>query len=210
MKGHFKVTCSLFILLFSFPLLAQRNLPDPDKLRNSGTHPSDCNRATPENIVNDSVFPGSKFLLTDDSLNGYNWVNFKNGDKLLIINCGCSDFTVVFQFTTSRFSADTTDYKYWYPRAAELLAEAAPGITMEVPFKIKKGADTLSSFIKMYPDSLKLSQVIYYYKGDQPDENESSDDIASYYAMLPHFFISRIEKLTVKEYMVEITFTVGL
>jgi len=173
-------------------------------------HPADCSRATPDNIIDYSVFPGAKFLLTDDSLNGYNWVNFNNGDKLLVINCGCTDFTLVFQFKTTRYSADTSNYTYWYPKAAELLAEVAKGVYDGAPFRIKKGADTLASFTQHYPDSLQLNRSIFFYAAPPMDKTADGADSSDISAMLPHFFISRITKLSDKEYMVEITFTVSL
>jgi len=173
-------------------------------------HPSDCSRATPDNIIDYSVFPGTKFLLTDDSLNGYNWVNFNNSDKLLVINCGCTDFTLVFQFTTTRYSADTTNYTYWYPKAAELLAEVAKGVYAGPPFNVAKGADTLKSFIQHYPDSLKLNRAIFFYTAPPVDKTADDGGDSDISAMIPHFFISRITKQTDKEYMVEITFTVSL
>src|SRR5665213_227066 len=101
-------------------------------------HPSDCNRATPGKIINDSVFPGTKFMLAKDSMNGYTWLNFKNGDKLFIIDCGCTDFTWVFQFTSNRYSGDTTNMKYWYLKASELLRNAAIGVYPGSIFDIKK------------------------------------------------------------------------
>jgi len=203
-KSYYKTT--LLFSVLALHLNAQQKLPDPCGLFNSGTHVSDCNRATPANMVNDSVFPGSKFLLTKDSLHGYTWIKCRNGDKILIIDCGCSDFTNVFQFTTKRFSADTTNYKYWYPKAAELLHEASAGLYATTPFSFKKGADTLLSFTNAYPDSLKLQRIIYYYKGGPPTDGNTDD----YMSMMPHFFISRIQKLGNDEYMVEITFSVSL
>lgn len=210
MRNHLAVLVLLCSMLNGLCLKAQNKLPDPYSVRKSGMHPSDCSRATPDNIIDYSVFPGTKFLLTDDSLNGYNWVNFSNGDKLLVVNCGCTDFTLVFQFTTTRYSADTTNYTYWYPKAAELLAEVAKGVYEGAPFSIKKGADTLKSFTQHYPDSLKLNRSIFFYAAPPMDKTSDDDGSSDISAMLPHFFISRITKQSDKEYMVEITFTVSL
>ena len=138
-RGKFGFLVWLLYISLSATIQAQEKLPNPCGTLNAGLHPSDCNRATPGDIINDSVFPGSRFRLTKDSLNGYNWVNFKNGDKLIITNCGCSDFTISFQFTTTRFKADTTDYKYWFPKASELLqAKYCPGYIMERHLILKK------------------------------------------------------------------------
>lgn len=200
--------CVLFVFAF-YGAFSQQNLPDPEGLK--GTHPSDCQRSTPTDIIDNKVFPSNKFLLAKDSMNGYNWVSFSNGDKLLVINCGCTDYTLVFQFTTSRYSADTTQYKYWFPTAVILMDEASPGLA-GIPINVQQGLDTLSSFITHYPDSLKLNHpIIYNYDHYIPDDTKNDPNaLADFLAMYPHIFVSRIEKLSNGKYMVEVYVTMAL
>ncbi|HWY99221.1 MAG TPA: hypothetical protein VNY36_09055 [Bacteroidia bacterium] len=206
-KRLIKALCSLCCFI-SIVCFAQKNLPDP--CGTHGMHPSDCNRSTPTKVINDSVFPGNKFLLSKDSMSGYNWVNFKNGDKLLLVNCGCTEYTYVFQFTTSRFSADTTNYTYWYPVAAELMAEAAVGIYKNDPIPVQQGVDTLKSFIRQYPNKLKLNYVLFIYYSNTPNAATTYDDDDDTKGMTPHMLITRIQKKSDSEYMVEVTYSIGL
>ena len=212
MKNKKAVTIVLVFVccLINIVLPAQKNLPDP--CGTHGMHPSDCNRSTPTKVINDSVFPGNKFLLSKDSMSGYNWVNFKNGDKLLLVNCGCTEYTYVFQFTTSRFSADTTDYTYWYPKATELMGEVVPGIYKNDPIPVSQGLDTLKSFIKQYPNKLKLNYALYIYYSNTPNSvaTTGDDDDDDTRGMTPHMLISRIQKKSGNEYMVEVTYSIGL
>jgi hypothetical protein len=210
MKNHLNKLCMIFCITASVIASAQKNLPDPEGLH--GTHPSDCSRATPESVIDPEVFPDSKFLLNKDSLNGYNWLSFKNGDKLLIINCGCSDYTLVFQFTTSRYSADTSNYKYWYPKAVELMNEVVRGLGKNEPLRIQKGIDTLTGFIAHCPDSLTRGHILFYDYDKNPGDDITSDPdrYAAYMNMFPHLYLNRISKLNDKEYMVEIYFTIQL
>ncbi len=139
-------------------------------------------------------------------------MNFKNGDKLLVVNCGCSEYTYVFQFTTSRYSADTTDYKYWYPIAEELMKEVVSGTYKDDPMPVQRGIDTLESFIKHYPNYLTLNKVIYVYFNNDPNAPVVTDDDDNETAreMSPHILISRIQKNAGSEYMVEVTYSIGL
>ena len=204
---------SVVLLMFlSAPIFAQKdNLPDPDGLRKSGMRRSDCAGNPPGNNINDSVFPHSKYVFDKDSMNSYSWVTIKNGDKLLLINSSCDAVTLDFQFTTSRFSADTNDYKYWYPKALELMKEVEKGI-YDSPVRIPHGIDTLQSFITHYPDSLTLRHVIRYdYDANPPDDvTTDANTYNSYEDMFPHMYISRIEGLADKKYMIEIYFSISL
>jgi hypothetical protein len=201
----------LFLLLSSSVFAQKDNLPDPDCLRKSHAHHSDCAGNPPCNNIIDSVFPHSKYVFSKDSMNSYSWVNIKNGDKLLLTNSSCDAVTLDFQFTTSRFSADTTDYKYWYPKALELMKEVEKGIASG-PVRIPHGIDTLESFITQYPDSLKLGHVIRYDYDTNPPDDVTSDPISynSYEDMFPHMYINRIEGLPDKKYMIEIYFSISL
>lgn len=203
------IVCIAGILLLCNFVYAQDNLPDPEGLK--GTHPGDCQRATPEDIIVKG-FEQSRFKLAKDSITGYNWVDFKNGDKLLIINTGCGDFTLVFEFTTARYKGDTANSKYWYPIAHDLMSEIAPGLAKELPFDVKKGIDTLASFTQHYPDSLTYKHsIIYNYDKNPPEDTKSdADAYASYMAMFPHIFLNRVQKLNDGKYMVEVYVTIAL
>jgi hypothetical protein len=187
----------------------QDKLPDPCKLLHTGTPTAEgCNNATPGNNVNDSVFPGSKFLLRYDSLTSYSWVKIKNGDSLMVIECGCSYITTTLLFTTRRYKADTNNIKYWYKAADELMAEAAPGL-YSAAFNYDKSVDTLKQFIKAYPDSLKFGRSIHLFKPEGL-EGMSADDAEASMAMIPSFSVDGVSKLSNDEYTVTIEFNIAL
>ena len=107
----------------------------------------DCTRAVPESIVKKSVFPQTTFDLSEDKRTGTETVTFSDGDKLIITNTGCEYYYLSFRFETKRFSARTTDTKYWFKRAVELIEKTESGIN-DAPIQMKKAAAALKSHLK--------------------------------------------------------------
>lgn len=122
----------------------------------------ECVRAEPEPIIKKEVFPKTTFRLEKNKEFphqnlGYETVEFENGDKLLIENVGCENYTLIFHFETDRFTGKTDDVRFWYKTAAELIAQVNKG-TNE-PYLIKSGLKALNSYIKKN-EQLKFAEEI--------------------------------------------------
>jgi hypothetical protein len=70
----------------------------------------ECVRAEPEPVVKKNIYPKTEFRLETNKefpfqKLGYETVEFKNGDKLLIEHVGCENYTLIFRFETKRFTA---------------------------------------------------------------------------------------------------------
>ena len=106
-------------------------------------------RAAPKPIVIKRVFPKTTFLLKKNKAYpfesiGFETVNFKNGDKLVIENSGCENFTLIFWFETSRFIGTPNDVKLGYQTAIRLMQEIQSGI--DAPIAIRKGIRALNTY----------------------------------------------------------------
>ena len=115
------------------------------------TQSSECVRAVPQPIVIRKIFPKTTFSLRKDKSYpfesiGFEKVYFKNGDKLVIENGGCENFSLNFQFETSRFIGKPTDAKFWYQKAIQLMQEIQSGIN--APIAIRKGVKALNSYLQ--------------------------------------------------------------
>lgn len=166
----------LLILLFSACGLTQSipvNSPTPttrananessDKkldssLKDNQTEPSnkqdsfECVRATPESILKKKHFVESNFTLRKNEeypfqMLGFETAKFKNGDKLIIENIGCENYTLVFRFETERFSGQISRTKYWYQAAFQLIEQTKKGIADDSGL-VKNGTKALSSYIR--------------------------------------------------------------
>lgn len=124
----------------------------------------ECVRAEPEAIVDRKVFPKTTFRLEKNKefpteILGYETVEFENGDKLLIENVGCENFTLIFHFETDRFLHDTEDVRFWYKTSAELVSQTMKGL--RETYSIKSGLKALNSHIKK-TKQLKFAEEIDY------------------------------------------------
>lgn len=122
----------------------------------------ECVRSKPEPIINKEVFPRTAFRLEKNKKYpfeylGYETVEFENGDRLLIENTGCENYTLVFRFETSRFSGKTNDAKFWYEKSAELIGQVIDGI--REPNTINDQVKALNSYIEK-DDPLKFNEEI--------------------------------------------------
>jgi hypothetical protein len=154
-----------------------------------------CARGKAEPIINKTVYPKTTFVLQPDSLSGIETVTFDNGDKLTIKNWGCEYYVLTFRFETSRFQRDTTDLKFWFKTATGLVTEIFNGV--DSPIDIKKGITQLANHI----DSDQPTNFRNLKLGDEIDfgGNEIREFVS----------VDRIEKLTDKKYVVEISFATG-
>jgi hypothetical protein len=112
--------------------------------------PVQCVRSIPQPIVKKSVFPNANFALKDiDYVGvvvplGLETVELSNGDKVIITNSGCENFTLSFQFETSRFKGQLQDTKYWLARSVELMQLIEPGL--EPALNLKQGINMLEKY----------------------------------------------------------------
>lgn len=112
----------------------------------------ECIRATPESILKKTHFVESNFTLRKNEefpfeMLGFESAKFKNGDKLLVENVGCENYTLIFRFETERFSGSLSDTKYWYQTAVRLIKQTKKGIIDNAGL-IKNGTQALDSYIR--------------------------------------------------------------
>jgi hypothetical protein len=124
-----------------------------------------CVRSIPQPIVKKSVFPNANFALKNiDYVGvvvplGLETVELNNGDKVAITNSGCENFTLSFQFETSRFTGQVQDTKYWFARSVELMRQIEPGL--ESSINLTQGIATLEKYL-MTNDNPSIGQEIVY------------------------------------------------
>ncbi len=111
----------------------------------------ECVRPEPEPIIKKEVFPDTTFRLEKNKEFpfqhlGYETVEFKNGDKLLIENVGCENFTLILHFEVAGFPDKMDDTRFWYKKSADLIAQANKGIN-DI-YLINGGLKALNSYIK--------------------------------------------------------------
>ena len=111
----------------------------------------ECVRSEPAPIIKKSVFPNTIFRLKKNKEYpfqnlGYETVTFTNGDKLLIENIGCENYTLIFHIQTSRFLGKEDDARFWYKTAAQIMAQVNKGISD--PYITKIGLKALNTYIK--------------------------------------------------------------
>lgn len=78
---------------------------------------------------------------------GFETAKFKNGDKLIIENIGCENYTLVFRYETKRFSGRISDTKYWYQTALQLIEQTKKSVADDTGL-VKNGTKALSSYIR--------------------------------------------------------------
>lgn len=156
---------------------------------------NDCTRGQAEPIIKKKVYPNTTFVLQPDSVSAIETVNFNNGDKLIIRNCGCESYVLIFRFETSRFKQDTTNLEYWFKRADLLMREMLVGIDSPIP--LEKGLNKLIDHVNIdQPNNYKNLKL-----GEPIDiEGDECRTIVS---------VDRIEKLKDNKYGVEIIFGIG-
>lgn len=152
---------------------------------------ADCTRATPRPIVKKSVFPNTSFVLSKDKRTGTETVFFSNGDRLIITNAGCEYYYLNFRFETERFSAEPSDYNYWYQQAAKFIEEVGKGI--DEPLIQSEKAVTV---LKNYPLKSKNPQF-----GEEIDYG--GNDLRTFVT------INKVEKIDDKKFALEVAFAVG-
>lgn len=155
----------------------------------------ECVRAEPEPIIKKEVFPKTAFRLEKnkefpfENL-GYETVEFENGDKLLIENIGCENYTLIINFETGRFEKDENDVRFWYETAVKLIEAAQKGI--REPYLVKNGVKALKKYVKT-DDKPEFSKEINF------GGTEIKDIV----------IFQRVEKLDNGRYKVKISFGTG-
>jgi len=152
---------------------------------------TDCTRAEPTRIVKKSVYPKTTFKLSRDRRTGTKTVKFPNGDRLVITNAGCEYFYLGFRFETRRFSARTSNTKYWFARAAQLIAEIETGINAP-SIQIPNAVRAIKKRIKTTPKPQVGEEIDY-----------GGTDIRTFFA------VKQIKRLSKGRFALELYFAVG-
>ncbi len=103
-----------------------------------------CIKGIPQRVIDTNVITDADYKQID--FTGYEKIILPTGDRLLIINWGCSTYNLTFRFETSRFGTDTGKIKFWYSTLAQLLGLVEPVI--KSPVNIRQGINKIHSFIK--------------------------------------------------------------
>lgn len=103
-----------------------------------------CIKGIPQRVIDTNVITEAEYKQID--FIGYEKIILPTGDRLLIINWGCSTYNLTFRFETSRFGTDTSKIKYWYSTLAQLLGIVEPVI--KSPVNILQGINKIHSFLK--------------------------------------------------------------
>ena len=184
-SSKFFIAPAFFLFAFSNGWLVNTTLAQ------STSQLTDCTRAAPTRIVKKSVYPKTTFKLSRDRRAGTETVKFRNGDRLIITNAGCEYFYLGFRFETRRFSARAANTKYWFARAAQLIAEIETGIN----------APSIQ-----IPDALRALRK-YIEKTARPRIGEELDyggtDIRTFVA------VKQIKRLPQGGFAIELYFAVG-
>jgi len=176
---------ALFLITFFFLIPAENNYAQTSKQQTS-----DCTRSTPVPVVKKSVFPNSAFKLSRDKRTGTETVKFANGDKLTITNTGCEYYYLGFRFETSRFSAPSSDTKYWFEQAVKLIKQTEKGIDAPVQM-----ADAIQALTK-YIENTKKPEF-----GNEIDYGGT--DIRTFVS------VKKIKKISTQKFALEVYFAVG-
>jgi hypothetical protein len=159
------------VLLFSpvfFGMFTVATLAQARTLKSQASPAVACVRSIPEPIIKKAVFPNANFTLKNiDYVRvvvplGLETVEFSNGDKVAITNSGCENFTLSFQFETSRFTGQVQDTKYWFARSVELMKQLEPGL--ETSINLKQGINALDKYTKTTTNPTLGHEIDY---GDQ-------------------------------------------
>ncbi len=158
---------------------------------------SDCVRAIPEPIMIRRVFPKKAFKLEKNKSYpfesiGYEKVQIKNGLNLTIINSGCENYTLTFQFDLSGFSHKIEDTNFWYRKTVELMLMTKKGIRPQDINLINRGTKAVSSYIEKNGKP-KYENYIYF------GGSEIRDVVV----------VNKVKKQGLKKYRVEISYGVG-
>ncbi|UOQ71385.1 hypothetical protein [Hymenobacter cellulosilyticus] len=158
-------------------------------------HDEDCPRGAAEPVVRRKIFSRTTFRLLPDKHSGLETVVLPSGDQLTIRHEGCEYYVLRFRFTTTRFRQSPAALEAWFRNAAQLLAEAQPGINapMNIAAAIKALRTYTSRHAKSAAEPLTLNAEIEF-----GDEN-----------MRRFLTIDQVRKLTGNKVAVEVSLAVG-
>ena len=111
----------------------------------------ECVRAIPVPILKKSVFPKKTFTLTTNKENsgekiGNEKVRVNKDVDLTIINAGCENYTLTFQFSVKNVNRNSNDTKFWYSKAIELMNSVKKGIRSADVSLITRGLRAINSY----------------------------------------------------------------
>ncbi len=111
----------------------------------------ECVRSVPVPILKKSVFPKKTFSKTKNKENsgetiGYEKAHLNKDVELIVINRGCENYTLIFQFSVKNLSRKVTDTKFWYAKAIELMNSVKKGIRSDDINLVNRGLKAISNY----------------------------------------------------------------
>lgn len=111
----------------------------------------ECVRAIPVPILKKAVFPKKTFTLTTNKENsgekiGYEKTKVNKDVDLTIVNAGCENYTLTFQFSVKKLNRNSNDTKYWYGKAIELMNLIKKGIRSSDVSLVNRGLKAINSY----------------------------------------------------------------
>lgn len=157
----------------------------------------ECVRTKPEPIIKKTIFSKTNFKLEKNKEFpfqdvGFETVNFSNGDKLVIENTGCENYTLIFRFETSRFSGSPDNVRFWYEKAILLVNQTKKGVRATDLNLIVRGINALSLYMKKNK-RLKYEEFLDF------GGTEIRDSVA----------LKKVKRLKLNKFQVELSFGVG-
>lgn len=112
----------------------------------------ECVRAVPVPILKKSVFPKKTFNLTKNKENpgemiGYEKVKVNKDIDLTIVNAGCENYTLNFQFMVKNQKRPTTETNFWYQTAIDLMNSIKKGIRSVDLDLISRGLRAVANYL---------------------------------------------------------------
>jgi len=155
----------LCLLLIKYQNCYSQNLDD-FYFTDSIDFENECVRAIPEPILDTLIFPNSEFMLINYV--GFEKVNLKNGDTLIIRNCGCETYSLVFRFEIGRDDTRIDNYDRWYRVLVKQLSMIENAV--KSPINIEEAKFTLINYIDNYNNQpLKIGEIISIEDGTIPE-----------------------------------------
>ena len=153
----------IFCFYSAFAFCQKDDFFDTDSIIDFEEH---CVRSVPEPVLESSKFSDYKFELRNNV--GFEQVLLLNGDKLIIKNCGCEYYTLVFRLEVTKPQDQKNEsVERWYKEIPKRLAMIED--LSDSPFDLNKAKLLLINYIDSYNNHpLKYKHEIVIEAGEMP------------------------------------------